>query len=211
MELFARKIENLTDARYFAAWNIDYLSFEIPHADGPSSISMADITEIKNWLSGPSYIGEYAMGFSWEEIERHNEQLDLDHICIDQFFDFDQIPSTIESPIFIQCHIDDKEQATTFLEKASAFAFPFHLILSSSVASFDSYKDVIAQINQLNTNKKNWLDFPITSSDAEKLDSTHHELGICFRGGMEEKVGVKSFDQLDEIFDILESKGLAGF
>ena len=53
MELFARKIENLTDARYFAAWNIDYLSFEIPHADGSSSISMADITEIKIGCPAP--------------------------------------------------------------------------------------------------------------------------------------------------------------
>ena len=209
MELFARKIENLTDARYFAAWNVDLISFEIPESD--QSASYADINEIKDWLSGPSYVGEYSIGFSWDQIEEINHQLGLDYICVDQFFAFEQIPTSLEKPVFIQCQIDDEEQATTFLHSASSFHFPFQLILTSNIASFDTYRDIVAKINQLNTNKKNWLDFPINKEDANKLDASHDKLGICFRGGIEEKVGVKSFDELDEIFDILESKGLAGF
>ena len=42
-------INNLTDARYFAAWMVDYLFFS------PHSISTEQMAEITNWLEGPKY------------------------------------------------------------------------------------------------------------------------------------------------------------
>ena len=43
----------------------------------------------------------------------------------------------------------------------------------------------------------------ITSNIANDILSEQNLHGIILRGGEEEKVGFKSFDQLDEIFDVL--------
>ncbi len=211
MQLFARKIENLTDARYFAAWNVDFMSFEVPAIGQHTPISHADITEIKNWLSGPNYVGEYSMNFSWDQIVELNQQLGLDYICVDQFYPFEQIDQPLSHPLFIQCQVDEKDSLNSLLNQISPFTFPYHLILHTTKSEWNTFLDILNVLHSTNNLKNIWLDFPVSPEVATNFDPSNEELGICFRGSMEEKVGVKSFDDLDEVFDILESKGIAGF
>lgn len=60
--LYAYNITNLTDARYFSAWNADYMSF----TPGINGLSLSQIKEIIEWLEGPEY-GFYLEGMSAEE------------------------------------------------------------------------------------------------------------------------------------------------
>ena len=46
------QITNLTDARYFAAWGVDFLGFDInPESEHFSSPSI--VAEISEWVEGP--------------------------------------------------------------------------------------------------------------------------------------------------------------
>ena len=47
-------IDNLTDARYFAAWMVDCLSFNLCES-ATIKLSTDQIIEIMNWVEGPSY------------------------------------------------------------------------------------------------------------------------------------------------------------
>jgi len=45
----ASSISNLTDARYFAAWHVDWLGFDLT-ANGLSVLSLPEVKEIKDWI-----------------------------------------------------------------------------------------------------------------------------------------------------------------
>lgn len=47
VQVIASNITNLTDARYFAAYGVDYLLFDL------GQINVASIKEIVDWVSGP--------------------------------------------------------------------------------------------------------------------------------------------------------------
>jgi len=51
-QVIAQNITNLTDARYFAAWGVDYLSFNMQDGS-PYMILWEDIKEIIDWVEGP--------------------------------------------------------------------------------------------------------------------------------------------------------------
>jgi len=51
-KVIAQNIINLSDARYFAAWGVDYLSFNtIPDSD--YFLELDKVQEIKDWVEGP--------------------------------------------------------------------------------------------------------------------------------------------------------------
>ena len=56
-KIIAQNITNLTDARDFAAWGVDYLSYNI-QADSPYALSLVDIKEIIEWVEGPKTLIE---------------------------------------------------------------------------------------------------------------------------------------------------------
>ncbi|NNF21271.1 MAG: hypothetical protein HKN67_04970, partial [Saprospiraceae bacterium] len=56
-KLIAQNITNLTDARYFAAWGIEYLSFNL-NSESPYYIPMEKVKEIRDWVEGPKILIE---------------------------------------------------------------------------------------------------------------------------------------------------------
>lgn len=50
LKVIAANITNLTDARYFAAYGVDYLLFDLDEVD------IKLILEIKEWVSGPGFL-----------------------------------------------------------------------------------------------------------------------------------------------------------
>ena len=49
-KIIAANITNLTDARYFAAWEVDFLLFDL------DVISLQQVDEIREWVSGPELL-----------------------------------------------------------------------------------------------------------------------------------------------------------
>jgi len=49
-KIFAKNINHLTDARYFAAWGVSWMCYD------PAKISISEIGVIKEWVEGPKHI-----------------------------------------------------------------------------------------------------------------------------------------------------------
>ncbi len=70
----------------------------------------------------------------------------------------------------------------------------------------DGAKQIAENIHEFSlqfSEQKFWLDSNIQTSQVEQIISSSFN-GIVLRGGAEEKVGFKSFDELDEVFEALE-------
>ena len=52
-------VNNLSDARYFSAMNVDLIGFKLDENNN-DSINLESLKEIRNWISGVGIIGEFS-------------------------------------------------------------------------------------------------------------------------------------------------------
>ncbi|NNE27121.1 MAG: hypothetical protein HKN09_09780 [Saprospiraceae bacterium] len=172
-KIIAQNITNLTDARYFAAWGVDYLSYNI-QADSPYAVSLEAIKEIKDWVEGPKTLIES------NAIE---------------FLDFSD--GHILSNIYSSLPLNKEAFFRIDISEVQKGLPSGKYILRLEEDDIDTFKalptdkyveaDVYLDIQNLNLNR--FSDWP--------------NLGLAVQGGEEEKVGVKSFDELDELYELL--------
>lgn len=172
-KVIAQNITNLTDARYFAAWGVDYLSFNISK-DSPFFIELSKAQEIIEWVEGPlSLIESNAVEFI-EGIDGH-----------------------ILSNIF----------SSLPLNKEAFFRTPMSEVLRGLPAGkyiIQPNPSEVEALFKLDASKIMGCDIFVDAQDLgiAQLEELP-EYGLVLQGGAEEKVGVKSFDELDVIYEWL--------
>ncbi len=172
--IIAQNITNLTDARYFAAWGVEYVSFNtIP--DSPYFLPVEKIEEIKDWLEGPQVLIE-TNALEFDEL--------ADGLILNSIYS--SMPLSKES--FFRTDI-------TELEKG--------LPDGKYIIKPDSIEE-IARLNAIDKDDLLGLGIYIDISDMP-ITVVHdlNDFGIVVQGGDEEKPGVKSYDDLDELYDLL--------
>lgn len=184
-------ITHLTDARYFAAYGVDFLSFPIePHVDRP--ISVGKLKEIAEWIEGPQILGSLT---GIEDI----------HAIIEQYreavvgytlgvFTSSEVLNTMTDKICIKEVLLDengfnKESLSQVIDHTSYILIKTDL--PYGIAS------QLASVEELDP-KTTFIDTSIQVSDLAAA-----EYGIVLRGSEEEKIGFKSFDELDDILEEL--------
>ncbi len=188
----ASEITNLTDARYFSAWEVDFLGFCFDK-NSASYITPQDVMAMKEWLQGPKFIGEFAAPYETDEIQALVDALGLDGIQVASdcslealnFFKKQEIPVLLET----------KEENIPDLPPSIGDLVD-HLIVKMNEPAPEILKEICKNHQVL-------LDGGFTSDPWQILDQTG-AAGIILRGGEEEKVGYKSFDEIDDIFEKLE-------
>ena len=171
--IIAQNITNLSDARYFAAWGIDYLCFNII-PDSPYFIEQNKVQEIKDWVEGPKTLLESnALEYS---------DLGDGHVLSNIY---QSLP--LNKEVFYR--IDFKE-----LIKG---------VPPSKYIVKVSEEDLVAS-NNLNPTELLGNDLYLDIQDLP-LDSFSKwpDWGLVVQGSEEEKVGLKSFDELDNLYDLL--------
>ena len=81
----ASQVTNLTDSRYFAAREVEWLGFNLD-AGTENFIHPQNIKAIKEWLEGPKIVGEFGMQDS-NEIKAAIDFLGLDVIQVGMYAD----------------------------------------------------------------------------------------------------------------------------
>lgn len=182
-KIIASKVQNLTDARYFAAWGVEYMSFLIEDFTGQAPA----IKEMKDWVEGPIFALEYDEAV---DIERLNVQLDalqMDHAIV-QGNDASIMASDWE--IIPSYSIDEIEN-----------------VKGSCILRLAEYKhwteELKSQLKHHCQEAKVYIDASFDAADVDDILSLGIA-GLVLRGGDEEKVGVKTYDDLDEIMEALE-------
>lgn len=176
-EILARSVQNLTDARYFAAWMVKYMSFDLKR-DSINFIGAQNVSEIIDWLAGPLFIGDFSGHTDLEFIHRTCEELKLSGVIIDNKSLAEQLSKKMEH-VFYET---DK----------------FELIQDTKIIVI--CKQQHQQVYRESGNKV-YLDG--NALPLKLMEALPTQVGLGLEGGEEIKTGLKSFDQLDEIFDVL--------
>lgn len=205
----ASQISNLTDARYFAAWGVEWLGFCFDFGqDG--YIAPQEVKAIKEWVVGPKIVGEFGAGQSLEEIQKYINLLQLDMIQVGPFADLELIKQ-LDIPViksFLIESLEDLNDLPLLFAEFSPFLDFAILDFNKNNISWESIKTnptALAMVKEIAL--KNLVMLHIPLANAEEMDEIRVEsntYGFCLQGGEEEKVGYKSFDELDDIFETLE-------
>ena len=191
-KIIAGPIINLTDARYFAARGVKGIFFDVrPGSD--SYIPEYEAIAIKEWVEVER------IGFSMNGVSREENIL----IARDLALDF------IVSDDFAVCKVEG-EGLPDFFWEGTYETLRLELAAGRDMNGFAGYlisgvemKDV----EELRANAIAGLCYIRAEGGLEEIAALMDAgLGIHLKGGMEEKVGMKSYDELDEILDYLEER-----
>lgn len=206
----AGSITNLTDARYFAAWEVEWMGFNLDPASG-AYVQPQTVKAIGEWIDGPKLTGEFNLQ-SADEIRTAVDMLELDAVQAGMFTNAAtlielQSPVPVIKEIVVEPGNSNAELrelfgefaalAQTFLLDFGKNGMDWRQLKQQQNLSVDFVRELCAQYPVLLS-----LDFDEETLD-EVLD-TLNPLGLSFTGSEEEKVGFKSFEDIDDLFEILE-------
>lgn len=172
--IIAQNITNLTDARYFAAWGVSYVSFN-SISDSPYYMTEDKIREIKEWLEGPKCLIE-CRTLEFDEL--------ADGLILDNMYS--SLPLSKES--FFRIDI------TEFMKGLP----DGHYIITPE--SDNQLEEVLRKLKKMSTGLNIYIDIAHLSIQNLRIPK---DIGIVVQGGDEEKPGVKSYEDLDELYEIL--------
>ncbi len=188
-KVIASSISNLTDARYFAAWGVHGVGYDLD-LNSPDHISPEALLAFREWISGPITIGQFSGAQEKEEIEELINTLNLDSIQLGPFASEDW---TFNVPI-LQVILVEQDR---IISNADA------IIIRSENPNFSWDKEK-EKIISLIKSKPAYLDLPLSHEEIEEIVLEIDIEGLILRGGDEEKVGFKSYEEIDEILELLE-------
>lgn len=187
----ASSIANLTDARYFSAFEVDYLGFCFDPLS-KNYLSPETALEIKNWLSGPNIVGEFAHQ-DWDNIWSIGELLGLDAFELD-WTSFAQLDAGHGKQIHLRLNESEIDQYLKSTHRADL------LILQSGSLENEDRLNAIRELHPVYA-EGNW-----TETELQALIKAEQADGFCLNGGAEEQVGLKAFDILDPLMELLRTE-----
>jgi phosphoribosylanthranilate isomerase len=205
----ANSITNLTDARYFAAREVEWLGFRLePGAD--NSISVVAANAIAGWVDGVKIVGEFEFATP-VEIRELAAKINLDAIQLGMFVAPEAAKELPGVPIFREIVVERGSVPAILWERVEELAPWCEVFLlnfqKQGITWDDLKKDEPLRnlVKDLCGKHKVILGIEADSSGLPGLVNTLHPYGLSLIGGAEEQTGVKSFDELDDILDALES------
>lgn len=174
-------VTHLTDARYFAAFGVSFLGFEV-ESNRDNQISLDEFIEIKNWVEGPKIIGEISDPERTDVSDLEDYMVEGWHIGAYCSQDIQGLSGTIIRDVLI-----DQIDVVKDLPAADIWIFKGQ----------SPYSEICRTLDQLGIEKNQGL---IDTPNLEGLED-QSSYGFVVRGSTEEKVGFKSYEDLEDLFD----------
>jgi len=187
VKIKASQINNLTDARYFAALGVEWIGFKLD-LSSDDRVEPALFHGIRSWIEGPKIVAEIGK----TPIDLFSEVYELNA------FDLLQSSEPIEGRDLIIPFKPNKLEALNSLLPSSIY-----LLDLEHIPELELYASV-SDLQNLNERFNFIWPAPRENNYLKLLLEEIKPYGIEVKGGLEEKVGFKSFDELDVFFDILE-------
>ncbi len=210
-KVLASGITHLTDARYFAAWEVEYLAF--PVGEGVrEGISWEYFHALREWVEVPAIAAELGTiddAAAWAAKLKEER---VDHVLVTHPAPAGAANSFAEAGIKMLLHVpvegyqtaDDIEEALEEGADAGAVVLDFEqggITLSDLEAG---HPFGLAALDNLLSKQPCFLQIGLGAIDPIAFKEGHPLAGYAVRGSSEEKVGYKSFDDLDDLFEGLE-------
>ncbi len=186
-KVIAHSIGNLTDARYFAGWMVDAFIFSI---DPQSAyyLSPQEIGVMQSWVEGPRFYLELS-----DALIDQPEKYVVDLNCHGLYVPYKERGKVANLDVPIIYGIEEEELHDFVSYNASETGV---LKTTKSIVEVES---MIAGKGALD------LYYEVVNQEVTEkgvLESSF--IGLMVHGSPEEKVGFKSYDELDEIFEVLQ-------
>lgn len=206
IKIKASNIDNLTDGRFFAAAGVEWAGFPADYSK-ENSLTKVQILEIKEWLYGPRYVIETG-NLGEDEVNdlcqftgiynvqsartlQPNDLKDVQSIIRELAISSDTDWSALNSLI-------DSEQEST-----AQFLFK----MQGSCAQWqywDERQDASTELQKLINSVPIILEMDYDKGNVLHLIEKFQPFAISIRGSKEQEVGLKTFDEIADIFDQLE-------
>ena len=200
-KLLAFGITHLTDARYFAAWEADYLCFPV----GPASLPLEQFLAIREWVEGPVCVLEWG-GDASEVSPVELESLGITHVLARRE---DLLSASFPGSVTVILHVAvaGYQSVEDVAEQLEGTTGP---VLLDFTAGGITYADLaggspftIGELQRAIGDCPAYLHLDLEAEDADSAAAVFH--GLALRGSSEEKVGYKNFDDLDDLLEALEA------
>jgi phosphoribosylanthranilate isomerase len=192
-------IAHLTDARFFAAWGVEWLGYDF-RKGSPQQLDPLAAKAIMEWVEGPKHLGEFDLS-SADEIRNLAISLALDGVQIGHFAQVETARELSDLVVFKEIIVEPGQNAgdlspllEAFAPFAQAFVLDFQEPNASQKSLDNNWKRLLEQYNII-------LKLDFNPDQLPTLLSSLRPYGIAITGGEEERVGIKSFDELDELFE----------
>ena len=203
MFIKASNVTNLTDARYFAAKEVAYLGFTLEEgADG--YLDPMYMKAIREWIAGPLIVGEF-FRMPIEHVAEAAAFYGLDAVQVAASSHLGGLATLVGMEVVL--HVDGNLERPV-LEHIFREAAP---LVSCFLLDFSKNQDWESTLytdtdfwNELFELRPTLLQANLAAAHLPKLMKTFNLSGLSLVGGEEERVGVKSFDEIEEIFEVLE-------
>lgn len=203
MILKASCVTNLTDARYFAAKEVDYLGFNLEEGS-EGYLDPMYMKAIREWVAGPKIVGEFSSAPA-SYVAEAARFLDLQVVQVGM-----ESPAELSSLVGLEVilKIDGNKPFQNISELFKAAA-PFVTCFVLDFSNNNNWESILYEQastwNELIALRPTLLDANLEAGQLSHLFNRINLAGLNLMGGEEEQVGVKSFDQLDELFEACQA------
>ena len=174
-KIWAASVNNLSVARYFAAMEVDIMSFSLSDTNNISKIHA-----LREWIEGPQIGVELVDIHYSQETENLINEIQPDLILTSPFLEITDSPYKL----YRKSVYPDYED------------LPYQVIIFENlIADFSEFTSL--------SSEEIYIDGPVSQENLQYIKENLPHIGLLIRGGDEEKVGIKSFDELDEFFEII--------
>lgn len=190
-------ITNLSDARFAAAAGIEYMGFCFD-TNNSNYIPPVKAKQIIDWTSGCFIIAEFG-NQTLNEIIAITEMLNIDIVEVNNNL-LPQDLIQIDKPIIkkLDLSILDQKSFQSQLDEFSNTIDGFHLYASNEKISMTD-----EQLQGICANNKIIWGLNTSSKTINSIIDTYHPYALNILGGDEEKTGVKDFDELNSMLEVL--------
>lgn len=206
IKIKAGRLNNLSDARFFSTFS-EWLGFDCD----PLSSKALDIVKAKEmmaWVTGPRIIGEFGDAPT-AIINQYATNLMLDSIEVSSIPDMANLATNISS-IYYRIPIHTIDNAATLERMLASLGDQIAaFILSFEKDQIDWAKGYVktlglSLLQDLCELHPIILSYPFSPENVLPITQSLSLQGIELVGGNETQIGIRSFDELEPILEILE-------
>lgn len=204
----ANSITNLTDARYFAAREVTWIGFCLDPAS-PDYMAAQKLHAIGGWLDGVQLVGEFPLTDAVEMLESA-EQLHLHAVQVHRFTTAEELNELQRRIPVIQevvmTETEDLPALSEWMNSRADGVEAFLLDFTKNRIGWNDHPSLQAWLKTVCQNHPVILNMDVDAGNLPEILQALPLYGLALQGGEEEKVGIKSFDELDTLLELLESE-----
>jgi phosphoribosylanthranilate isomerase len=188
-------ITNLSDARYAAAADATYIGFCFD-PENENYITPLKAKDIIDWVTGSSVVAEFG-NQTLEEIRDISELLHVDVIEVNNQLLPDELMG-LEKAIIKKIDVNrfDAAQLQIEIDAYRTVADAFHVYASSTPEKYNA-----EQLVTLCSTEKIIWGLEIKVDNVLDIIGNFKPFAIQVSGGQEERVGIKDFDELNDLLE----------